>query len=76
MQQGINFNTTSSKVNYLFEAGLLEQGWIVRIPDYEGPKAAFAAGPQSGMAALASIRAVLKSSNITGIANKDVAVTM
>ncbi len=71
-QQGTNFNISLSKGNYLLEAGLLEQGWIVSIPDYEGPKAA---GPQSGMATLDSIRAVLKSSNLTGIAIKDVAVT-
>jgi hypothetical protein len=36
----------------------LGQGWFVNVPDFEGPLAAFIAGPQEGHATLDSIRAV------------------
>jgi hypothetical protein len=37
--------------------GLLEQGWAVVVPDYEGPNSAYAAGVQAGQAVLDGIRA-------------------
>jgi hypothetical protein len=36
----------------------LNKGWFVNVPDFEGPLAAFIAGPQEGHATLDSIRAV------------------
>lgn len=33
----------------------LGQGWFVNVPDFEGPLAAFIAGPQEGHATLDSI---------------------
>lgn len=45
----------------------LQQGIPVSTPDYEGPDAAFTAGPQSAYGTLDSIKAVLASNNITGI---------
>jgi hypothetical protein len=36
----------------------LGRGWFVNVPDFEGPLAAFIAGPQEGHATLDSIRAV------------------
>ncbi|KAL8283885.1 hypothetical protein RQP46_005317 [Phenoliferia psychrophenolica] len=47
--------------SFLLETGLFEaalaQGWIVTLSDYQGPKSAYTAGPQSGKAVLDSIRA-------------------
>ena len=50
----------------------LNQGWIVNIPDYEGPQAAFPSGIQAGQATLDSVRAALASGNITGISSSAV----
>ncbi|KAG4442400.1 hypothetical protein IFR05_002102 [Cadophora sp. M221] len=76
LHQRKKFNTGLSKSDVLFEAGLLNQGYYVNLPDYEGHKAAFGSGPQAGYATLDSIRAVLKSSKFTGIAERDVDITM
>lgn len=70
-----SYNNTLSKTSSLFEAGLLTQGLIVNIPDYQGSQAAFSSGLQAGRATLDSIRAVLSSSHITGIP-KDADVAM
>ncbi len=40
-------------------AKALGRGWYVNVPDFEGPLAAFCAGPQEGHAVLDSVRAVL-----------------
>ena len=48
-------------------APLLDQGYYVVSPDYEGPKLTFTIGKQSGQAVLNSIRAALKSGKITNI---------
>lgn len=45
----------------------LANGWYVSMPDYFGPQAAFASGPQAAKATLDGIRAVLQSSDCTGI---------
>lgn len=47
----------------------LDSHWIVSVPDYEGPNSAFTAGIQAGHATLDSIRAVLKSEDVTGVHN-------
>ncbi|CAK7242434.1 MAG: hypothetical protein STHCBS139747_003927 [Sporothrix thermara] len=50
----------------LIEAALF-QGWVVVIPDHEGPDGAFLANRMSGHATLDGIRAALASTSITGI---------
>lgn len=37
----------------------LSRGWLVSVPDYEGPLASFTAGVQSGHATIDSVRAVM-----------------
>ncbi|TLD18497.1 hypothetical protein PspLS_10300 [Pyricularia sp. CBS 133598] len=44
----------------------LSRGWAVSVPDFEGPEAAFSAGPQAGHAVIDSVRAVLSFTNLTG----------
>ncbi|MEV0856372.1 lipase family protein [Nocardia fluminea] len=39
-------------------AHMLARGWVVAVPDFEGPKSAFFTGPQSAHAVLDGIRAV------------------
>ncbi|KAK4222863.1 lipase 2 [Podospora fimiseda] len=46
---------------------LLARGWIVAVPDYEGPTASYCAGAQAGYATLDNIRAVLAATNELGI---------
>ncbi|KAI0163946.1 LIP-domain-containing protein [Xylariaceae sp. FL1272] len=51
-------------------ASLLERGWYVNIPDFEGPLASFLAGPGEGHAVLDSVRATLSSNQFpSGIEN-------
>lgn len=52
-----------------FLAEVLGLGWIVNVPDWEGPTAAFGAGVQAGHATLNSIRAVLNLARLTGTAD-------
>ncbi|KAI8945206.1 LIP-domain-containing protein [Xylaria longipes] len=42
-------------------AEALSRGWYVNVPDFEGPSASFAEGPQEGHAVLDSVRAALSS---------------
>lgn len=48
---------------------LLDSNVIVNIPDYEGNTSAFGAGILAGKGTLDSVRAVLKSTDITGVAS-------
>lgn len=48
-------------------SSFLLQGYAIVVPDTEGPRADFAAGPEYGMVTLDSLRAVLRASG-TGIA--------
>jgi hypothetical protein len=48
-------------------ASALERGWVVSVPDFEGPDASSAAGIQEGLATLDSIRAVLSLSSEFGL---------
>ncbi|KAK3294511.1 secretory lipase-domain-containing protein [Chaetomium fimeti] len=41
-------------------ADALSLGWFVAVPDYEGPRASYAAGVQAGHATLDGVRAVLQ----------------
>ncbi|QSZ36554.1 hypothetical protein DSL72_006434 [Monilinia vaccinii-corymbosi] len=73
LQQHASQRTVQSQASILYIAGLLKHKYVVNIPDYEGPKASFASGLSSGYALLDSIRALLCSSDITGISpNADV----
>lgn len=58
----------------LVEAAL-EQGWVVIVPDYLGPKGAFLANALAGQAVLDGIRAARNSRAITGI-GKNPTVTL
>jgi len=60
-------NSGSATIEILFIIACLDHGWVLNIPDYEGPVAAFASGIQEGQATLDSIRAALASGRITGI---------
>ncbi|KAJ2990610.1 hypothetical protein NUW58_g2860 [Xylaria curta] len=53
----------------------LSRGWYVSVPDFEGPTAAFGAGPQAGHAVLDGLRAVL-SSNALRIESGDINYAM
>ncbi|KAE8381657.1 secretory lipase-domain-containing protein [Aspergillus bertholletiae] len=71
LQTGITDSDIFSKGSiqshtFLFRAAL-EKGWIVSIPDHEGPKAAYLANRRAGHAVLDGIRAVLDSAPFTGI---------
>jgi len=67
--QATNVNSTFSQISFVLAVGLLEEGFIVNIPDAEGPQSAYFSGLQAGQATLDSIRAVLQSSDFTGIAD-------
>jgi hypothetical protein len=61
------FGTMSSQAELLLVQAVLEQGWVVIVPDHQGPKAAFLANKNAGQAILDGIRAALQSESITGI---------
>lgn len=54
-------------VESTFLQAALNEGWVVNVPDYEGPEAAFTVGKQSGQTTLDSVRAVLNLGDMTGI---------
>lgn len=54
---------------------LLDFGFYVNTPDYEGPESEFTAGIQAGQSTLDSIRAVLSSGDLTG-ASSDARVAL
>ncbi|KAK1452547.1 lipase 5 [Colletotrichum melonis] len=58
------YATAASPAPADYIAHALARGWYVSVPDFEGPNAAFFAGPQSGFAVLDSIRAVLSQSKL------------
>ena len=55
---GISSGSLIAASAVLFAAPLLDKGWAVAMPDFEGPKSVFMAGPQAGHAVLDGIRAV------------------
>ncbi|KAG6031129.1 hypothetical protein E4U41_007704 [Claviceps citrina] len=70
------FGTITTQSDIIMTDAFLAQGWVVIIPDYEGPKAEFLAHKQSGQAVLDGIRAALSSTDTTGIrADATVALT-
>ncbi|KAL8287150.1 hypothetical protein RQP46_003602 [Phenoliferia psychrophenolica] len=60
IQKGANTSsqTADGGEQATYEGALL-QGWIVALPDHEGPNSAYAYGPQAGHAVLDSVRATL-----------------
>jgi pimeloyl-ACP methyl ester carboxylesterase len=46
---------------------LLDKGYYIVLPDYEGPKSAFTAGRNAGQATLDSLRAAYTTANMTGL---------
>uniref|UniRef100_A0A060T9V7 ARAD1D14784p n=1 Tax=Blastobotrys adeninivorans TaxID=409370 RepID=A0A060T9V7_BLAAD len=67
IQLGANPQGIVSQVDILTLQAALNEGWIVTTADYEGPKSSYTSGIISGQATLDSIRATLKSENITGV---------
>ncbi|KAG6132295.1 hypothetical protein E4U12_003264 [Claviceps purpurea] len=59
--------TIVGEVELIFMDGFLNEGWIVVMPDYEGPEAQFLASTLAGHAVLDGVRALLASTNITGV---------
>jgi hypothetical protein len=55
---GISSGSLIAASSVAFAAPLLDKGWTVAMPDFEGPKSVFMAGPQAGHAVLDGIRAV------------------
>ncbi|KAI5970166.1 hypothetical protein CANMA_000777 [Candida margitis] len=67
IQYGSDITTLATQAEMYYISALLDQGYYVVTPDYEGPKSTFTVGLQSGRATLNSLRATLKSGNLTGI---------
>lgn len=59
--------TIVSQAELLLIQAAMEQGWVVIVPDFQGPKAAFLDNRLAGQAILDGIRAAIQSKNITGI---------
>lgn len=51
-------STASGNIRYDILDRMLEKGWVIIIPDYQGPNSVFGAGKFAGHAVLDSIRAV------------------
>ena len=75
MQFGAPLSSVQTQVDMIFIVPLLNKGYFVVLPDYEGPKSTFGVGRQSGKATLDSIKAVLKTKDFSGI-NDDAQVAM
>ncbi|KAJ6781463.1 hypothetical protein PWT90_02667 [Aphanocladium album] len=67
--------TILTQAEILLIEAALEQGWVVILPDYEGPQASYLAHRLAGQATLDGIRAALRSGDITGI-DSDARVAM
>lgn len=59
LRAGSNGTGTTAGVELLLIDALLEQGWMVSSPDYEGPNGAFLATAQTAQGVLDGIRAAL-----------------
>ncbi|KAI1982239.1 hypothetical protein LOZ51_001014 [Ophidiomyces ophidiicola] len=59
--------TIVTQMELLVMVAGLEKGWVVVVPDFEGPKGAFLANVRAGNAVLDGIRAALASTSTTGI---------
>lgn len=68
-QQGGPYGSNITQVQVLFAETALARKWIVIVPDYEGPKAAYTASKITAYSILDGIRAAKHSGPITGIAS-------
>lgn len=76
MQLGADADTIlTAQIEQLLAQAGLNEGWYVVIPDHQGPKSTFVVGESAGHIVLDSIRATLRSGNITGI-HEDAKVTL
>ncbi|KAG8409562.1 hypothetical protein J3459_017388 [Metarhizium acridum] len=64
---GADGGTSTTEAELLLVEAALEQGWVVIVPDYLGPRGAFLANALSGQAVLDGIRAARNSGSMTGI---------
>ncbi|KAI8341504.1 secretory lipase-domain-containing protein [Chlamydoabsidia padenii] len=67
LRTGYGLKGFLTQAELLFIDTLLDRGWYVSTPDYEGSRAAFGCGVIAGQALLDSIRAVLASTTQTKI---------
>ncbi|CEJ94318.1 hypothetical protein VHEMI09858 [[Torrubiella] hemipterigena] len=74
-EAAITNGTTTTQLEGLFIEAALEQGWIVIIPDHEGPEASFLVSKAGAQATLDGIRAALQSMHLTCI-EPDAAVAL
>lgn len=68
-------NSATAQLQLLLVEAAMAQGWVVIVPDFEGPKASFLDSKLAGQATLDGIRAALKSGWFTGI-RRDAALTL
>ncbi|KAG5930865.1 hypothetical protein E4U53_002087 [Claviceps sorghi] len=61
------FGTIVQQAELLLMDAFLYQGWVVIVPDHQGPRGEFLANIQAGNTVLDGIRAALASTSITGI---------
>lgn len=67
-QQSMLHGSNITQLQLLFAETALARKWIVIVPDYEGPEAAYTASKITAYSILDGIRAAKHSGNITGIA--------
>ncbi|PHH73779.1 hypothetical protein CDD80_3566 [Ophiocordyceps camponoti-rufipedis] len=68
--RGPDRGTILTEAELLLVQAALQQGWIVIVPDFLGPKAAFLANELAGQATLDGIRAAINSAPLTGISSR------
>lgn len=68
--RGELLGTIVTQAEVLLIESALEQGWVVIVPDFQGPGGAFLANRLAGQAILDGIRAALQSSEFTGISQQ------
>lgn len=64
---GPDKGTMTTETELLLVEGAMEQGWVVIVPDFLGPNAAFLANKLAGHSVLDGIRAAINSNSFTGI---------
>ncbi|KAL1891097.1 hypothetical protein Sste5346_007923 [Sporothrix stenoceras] len=64
---GGTLGTALTQAELLLAEAALYQGWVVVLPDHEGPNGAYLANRLAGYATLDGIRAALQSTSLTGI---------
>lgn len=61
------FGPIVTSAEFLLMEAALDRGWVVIVPDHEGPHGSFAANNLAGHAILDGIRVALNSTSVTGI---------